>query len=132
MHSLCSELSYLRYLPLEFLYLFNENNWVEFIAFPIGHAGTTLTGTLEHLSAAFSTGRPSVERLRASMDASSPATDNNARTHDYSLLKSLLDSLTDLAQSRLLGIIRNRKHLVDALPDGYRHQSHSDPSPTHH
>ncbi len=28
---------------------------VEFIAFPINHAGTTLTRTLEHLTAAFST-----------------------------------------------------------------------------
>jgi hypothetical protein len=89
---------------------------VEFIAFPIGHAGTTLTRTLDHLTAAFST----------------PAMDHNARTHDYSLFYSLLDSLTDLAQSRLSGIIRNRKRLVDALSDGYRHQSHSLPSLTHH
>jgi hypothetical protein len=40
--------------------------WVEFIAFPIGHAGTTLTKTLEQLTAAFSTVRPTVERSRAS------------------------------------------------------------------
>jgi hypothetical protein len=30
---------------------------VEFVAFPIGNAGTTLTGTLDHLTAAFSTVR---------------------------------------------------------------------------
>ena len=35
---------------------------VEFVAVPIGHAGTTLTTTLDHLTAAFSTVRPSVER----------------------------------------------------------------------
>ncbi len=34
---------------------------VEFIAFPIGHAYTTLTMTLEHLTAAFSAVRPAVE-----------------------------------------------------------------------
>jgi hypothetical protein len=37
----------------------------------------------------------------------------HARTHDYNLFKSLLDSLTDLAQSRLLGFTRNKKHLLD-------------------
>ena len=45
------------------------------------------------------------------MGISSPATDHNAKAHD--LLKSQLESITDLAQSRLLGIIRNRKRLVD-------------------
>ena len=67
------------------------------IAFPIGHVGTTRTRILEHLIAAFSTVRPTVERSRASRGASSPSTDHNAKTHDYSMFKSLLDSLTDLA-----------------------------------
>ncbi len=34
---------------------------MEFVAVPIDHAGTTLTNTLDHLTAAFSTVRPSVE-----------------------------------------------------------------------
>ena len=68
---------------------------VEFIAFPISPAGTTLTRTLDHLSAAFSTVRSTAERARANKGATSPATDHNARTHNYTLLKSLLDSLTD-------------------------------------
>jgi hypothetical protein len=72
---------------------------VDFIAFPIGHADTTITRTLDNLS----TVRPTVERSRASRGASSPATDHNARTHDYSLFKSMIDSLTYLAQSCLLG-----------------------------
>jgi len=55
---------------------------VEVIAFPIGRAGTTLTKTLDHLTAAFSTVRPSVERSQASRGAASPATDHNARIHD--------------------------------------------------
>jgi hypothetical protein len=106
---------------------------VEFIAFPIGHAGTTLTKTLNQLTAAFSTVRPNVERSRAIRGATSPGTDHNAKFHDYNLFKSMLDSLTDLAQFRLLGIIRNKKCLVDALPGGVRHhRANSDASPTHH
>jgi hypothetical protein len=89
---------------------------MQFIASPIGHAGTTLTRTLDQLTDAFSTVRPNVEISRASRGAANPATDHNVRTHDYNMFKSLLDSLTDLAQSRLLGIIRNKKRLVDALP----------------
>ena len=91
---------------------------VDFVAFPIGYAGTTLTKTLDHLTAAFSIVRPSMERSRASRGILSHATDHNAKAHDFNLFKSLLDSITDLAQSRLLGIIRNRKRLVDALPRG--------------
>ena len=105
---------------------------MEFIAFPIGYAGTTLTRTLDHLTAAFSTVRPTVERSRANKGASSPTKDHNARTHDYSMFKSLLDLLTNLAQNRILGIVRNRKCLVDAIPSGDRHRAHSVPSPTHH
>jgi hypothetical protein len=69
---------------------------VEFIVFPIGHAGTTLTGTLNNLTAAFSTVRPLVERSRASRGISRPATDHNAKAHDAIMFKSLLDSITDL------------------------------------
>jgi len=58
---------------------------VEFIAFPIGHAGPTLSKTLDHLTAAFSTVRPTMKRSRANRGASSPATDHNAKTHDYLL-----------------------------------------------
>ena len=60
---------------------------MEFVAFPIGHAGTTLTRILDHLTAAFSTVRPSVERSRASMGISSPATDHNAKDHDFTVFR---------------------------------------------
>jgi hypothetical protein len=59
-----------------------------------------------------------MEHTRARRSATSPHTDHTAKTHDFILFKSPLDSLMGLAQTRLLGIIRNRKHLVDALP-GY-------------
>jgi hypothetical protein len=104
----------------------------EFVAFPIGHAGTTLTRTLDCLTAAFSTVRPSMERSRASRGISSPATDHNAKAHDFTLSKSLMGSITELAQSRLLGIIRNRKRLVDALPRGDSSRANPVPPPSQH
>jgi len=88
--------------------------------------------TLNILTAAFSTVRPSVERSRDSRGISNPVMDLNAKTHDYTMFKSLLDSITDLAQSRLLGIIRNRKRLVDSLPRGDSRQAHPAPPPAHH
>ncbi len=103
---------------------------VEFVAIPIGHAGTTLIKTLDQLTTALSTVRPSVERSRVGMGVLSPATDHNAKAHNFILFESLLDSITDLAQSRLLGIIRNRKRLVDTLPRGDS-RPHQVPPPAH-
>jgi hypothetical protein len=91
---------------------------VEFIAIPVGHAGTTLNRTLHQLTTAISTVRPITGSSSTSRGDSFPAVDHNAKTHDYTLFKSMMDSLTDLAQSRLSCIIRNRKRLVDALPGG--------------
>ncbi len=88
---------------------------MEFVAFPISYAGTKLKATLDHLTIAFSPARPQVEHARASRGATDPTMDDNAMTHDFGLFESLLDSLTDLAQSRLMGIISNRKRLVDSL-----------------
>ena len=104
---------------------------MEFVAFPIGHAGTILTRTLDHLTAAFFAVRPSVERSRTNRGVSNPATDHNAKAHDFTLFKSLLESITDLAQSRLFVIISNRKRLVDALPRGDSSLPHHVPPPTH-
>jgi hypothetical protein len=89
---------------------------VEFVAFPIGHVGTTLTRTMDHLTVAFFTVRPSMETLRARRGISSPATDHNAKAHDFALFKSQLVLIAALAQSRLIGIIKDRKRLVAALP----------------
>jgi hypothetical protein len=50
---------------------------------------------------------------------------------DFTLFKSLLDSITDLAQSHLLGLTRNRKRLVDALPRGDNSRPHEVPPPAH-
>jgi hypothetical protein len=80
---------------------------VEFVAIPIGHADTTLTRTLDHLTAAFSTVRPRMDHTNANTDTPQHVTDSNAKSHDYRMFKLLLDALTDLAHSRLLGIIRN-------------------------
>ncbi len=75
----------------------------------------TLHKTLTQLTTAFSAVRPREEPPRANRGTTDPATDHNAKAHDYIPLKSLLDSLTGLAHSRLIGIIRNRKRLIEAL-----------------
>jgi hypothetical protein len=92
-----------------------ERHWgrVEFVALSIGHCGTTLTTTLIHLTAAFSTVRLRMEPTRASRERHIPDMDHTGKAHDYILFKSLLDSITGLAQSRLLAIIDDRKRLVD-------------------
>ena len=73
-----------------------------------------------------------MERTRANRGATSPATDLDDMIYDYNMFKLLLDSLTDLAQSRLLGIIRNKNRLVDAIRNGVSHiRAHSVASPTH-
>ena len=105
---------------------------MEFVAFPTRHACTTLKATINHLTAAFSTARPRVERTRATKGNTDPVTDHTARTHDYNMFKLLMTSLTDLAQSRLLGIISNTKRLVAKLPGiGNRHRANSAADPTH-
>ena len=105
---------------------------VEFVAISIGHADTTLTRTLDHLSDAFSTVRPRMKHANANKGTPLPTMDSNATSHDYRRFKSMLDSLADLAQSRLLGIIRNMARLVDALPRAVmRNRANSDATLTH-
>ena len=87
----------------------------EFIAILSEIAGTALQRTLEQLTAALSTVRPHMEQVGAIRGITYPAIYSNAKTHDYCMFKSLLDSLTDLAKSHLLGIVRNMKSLVKAL-----------------
>ncbi len=79
---------------------------MEFAAFPIGHTCTTLNKTLEPLTAAVSTVHHHVKQPRANMGSINPATDHNTKIHDFIIFKSTMqDSLTDLSQSRLIGII---------------------------
>jgi hypothetical protein len=105
---------------------------VDFVAIPIGHADTTLTRTLDHLTAAFSTVRPRVDHTNAIKDTTKPIPYSNTMSHAYRMFSSLLDTLTDLAHSRLLGIIRNMKRFVEALPGAVRrNRAHSAATPTH-
>ncbi len=86
---------------------------MNFVAIPIGHAGTTLHETHRHFAQALSATRTEIEQHRAiRRGAIDPATDSGARTHDSFLFKSLMPALTKLAQQRLTGIIRNRQSLV--------------------
>jgi hypothetical protein len=88
---------------------------VKFVPIPIRHAGTTLTRNLDHLTAGFSTVHPRMDHASAIKDTTKPNTDSNDKSHDYCMFKSFLGALADLALSRLLGFIRNMKHLVEAL-----------------
>ncbi len=105
---------------------------MEYIAIPIGHAGTTLKTTLDHLTAAFSTVRPRTDRTSAIEGTSQPDMDFYARSHDYRLFNSMLDALTDLAQSCLLGIISNKTRLVGSLPSAIRRFRLHPTAPLHH
>ncbi len=51
-----------------------KKHWghVEFIAFPIGHAGVTLTRTISQLTTAFSTVQPRTEPTRAGRGITAP------------------------------------------------------------
>ena len=89
---------------------------VEFVAITVGNMGTTSTKTLKSLTSALSNVRPHVETIRANMDLIDPTTNTDAKAHDTVLIRFLLDSLTYLAQYRLIGIIRNRQRLIEALP----------------
>ena len=84
------------------------------VAVPIGHAGTTLRETPIRLAYALSATRPEIEQRRARRNVQDPDTDKAARTHDSSIFKSLMLTLTKLAQDRLSGIIHHRQNLVHA------------------
>ena len=87
---------------------------MEFVAVPIGHAGTTLKETQRHLAQALSATRPDIERRRPRREVQDHETDSAARTHDSTLLKTLMQALTKLVQTRLIGIIHHRQKLVHA------------------
>ncbi len=55
---------------------------VEFVTIPIGHAGTTLTRTLDDLTAAFSTICPRVDHADSNWGTPHPIANFNARSHD--------------------------------------------------
>ena len=100
------------------------------MAIPVGHAGTTLKETQRHLAQALSTTRPEIERRRARREVFNPETDTAARTHDSSLFKTLMRALTQIAQTRLLGIIHHRQSLVHAqVGEISRTRSNSDATP---
>jgi hypothetical protein len=103
---------------------------VEFVAVPIGHAGTTLTETPTRLAQALSATRPEIEQRRTRRQVRDPDADNAARTHDSSLFKSLMLTLTKLAQNRLSGIIHHRQSLVHAQTGEIRrNRASSDATP---
>ena len=81
---------------------------LELIALPIGHAGTTLSITLDQLTTAFSTVRPTTGRSSSNKSGTPAATDQNAKNHDYTMFKSLLDSITDFTRTSIYVYIPNQ------------------------
>jgi hypothetical protein len=75
---------------------------VHLVCVPIGHAGTLLAETAEHLAMALATRRPQAGRGQAPDDLS---TDRHALPHDRKLANQLLNQLSDLAATRLLHIL---------------------------
>ena len=103
---------------------------VEFVAVPIGHAGTTLQETHRHLAQALTATRPEIERCMARREVTHPETNTAARTHESCLFKNLMQTLTRLAQDRILGIIYHRQSLVHAhVGEVRRTQAKSDATP---
>jgi hypothetical protein len=105
---------------------------VEFVAIPVGHAGTTLKETQHHLAQALSATSPEIERSKTRREVPNPETDAAARTHDSSLFKALMRALTKLAQTRLIGIIHHRQNLVHAqVREVRRTRTNSDATTAH-
>jgi hypothetical protein len=85
---------------------------VELVAVPIGHAGTTLAAISHSLAQVLSDTILEIAQARSKRQVINPDTESAARTHDSSIFKSLMEALSKLAQSRLIGIIHNRQSLV--------------------
>ena len=95
---------------------------VHLVCVPIGHAGTLLAETADHLSLALATRRPQAGRGKATDD---PATDRHALFYDRKVANTLLQQLSDLAATRLLRILAHRQAELQKL-------STDSPPPSHH
>ena len=105
---------------------------VELMAVPIDHAGPTLIKIRHSLAHAMSATRPEIERNRTRREVINPDTDTAARSHESSIFKSLMQTLTKLAQSRFVGIVYHRQILVKAQVGIIsRTQAHLDATPAH-
>ena len=116
-------------------YRINQNSAlgeVHLVCVPIGHAGTLLAETAEHLAMALATRRPQAAQGKTHEDL---ATDHHALPHDRRLANNLLVQLSDLAATRLLHTIAHRqaelqKLSVDSPPPFASRKRQADPSST--
>ncbi len=79
---------------------------------PIGHAGTKLAETAEHLAVALATRRPQAGQGQTIEDLSP---DRHALAHDRKLANNLLLQLSDQATTRLLHILARRQAELEKL-----------------
>jgi hypothetical protein len=85
---------------------------VEFVCIPIGHAGATLTDTVNDIASALAKVHPSIASERKRKGHKTPDTSSAALLHDKRIAKTLLNKLCSLAQTRLLGIITHIHKLI--------------------
>ena len=109
-----------------------KKDWggVHLVCVPIGHAGTLLAETAEHLAMALATRRPQVGQAKTVDD---PTADRHALTHDRRLANNLLQQLSDLAATRLLQTLAHRaaeirKLSTNSPPPFAPHKRRTDPS----
>ncbi len=83
---------------------------MKLVCIPIGHAGTTLNATASDIATALAKVSPSSEVKGKSSMHKTQEPSKTSVIHDKQVAKTLLDNLCALAQTRILGIIANRKH----------------------
>ncbi len=85
-----------------------QKDWggVHLVCVPIGHAGTLLAETAEHLAVALATRRPRASQSKLPDD---PPADRHALPHDRKIANNLLLQLSDLAATRLLQTLAHRQ-----------------------
>jgi hypothetical protein len=91
-----------------------KKDWggVHLVCVPIGHAGTLLAETAEHLAVALATRRPRASHDKPTDD---PPTDRHALPHDKKITNNLLLQLSDLAANRLLQTLAHRQAEIKKL-----------------
>jgi len=78
---------------------------IEFVCIPIGHAGTTLIDTANDFAFTIAKVRPFIASERKRKEHKTPDTSSTALLRDKRIVKTLLNKLCSLAQTRILAII---------------------------
>ena len=88
---------------------------VDLICIPVGHAGTTLTMSIDSIALALAKQRPPTTTSRSTSGQQAQDKEAKAAAQDRRLVRNAFDSLCTLAQHRLLSIIAHRQQETRAL-----------------